>query len=81
MSQLADPGDQTRDPTKPWPADRKVVDMGTITLTRSVSDNATAQKNLRFLPNRLQPGIEVSDDPLIDARVRAYLISFGRRAR
>ena len=81
MAQLASPGDQTKDPTQPWPADRKMVDMGTITLTKAVPDNAAAQKALRYLPNALTPGIEVSDDPLIDARVRAYVISFGRRAQ
>ena len=80
FAQLADPEDQTRDPTQPWPADRKRVDMGTITLSRAASDNVRAQSELRFLPNRLTPGIDVSDDPLIDARVRAYVISFGRRA-
>ena len=37
-----------------------------------------AQKDLR-LPSQLEPGIEGSDDPLIDAWVRAYVISFGRR--
>jgi catalase len=81
MAQLAEPGDQTKDPSLPWPSDRKMVDMGTITLTRAVADNAKAQHDLRYLPNRLTPGIEVSDNPLIDARVRAYVISFGRRAR
>jgi catalase len=81
MAQLANPGDQTKDPSEPWPADRKEADMGTITLTRAVADNAKAQAELRYLPNRLEPGIEVSDDPLIDARVRAYVISFGRRAQ
>ena len=81
MAQLASPGDQTKDPSQPWPADRKMVDMGTITLTKAVPDNAAAQKALRYLPNALTPGIEVSDDPLIDARVRAYVISFGRRAQ
>ncbi len=79
MAQLANPGDQTKDPTQPWPADRRMVNMGTITLTRAVADQDKAQKELRFLPNHLQPGIEVSDDPLIDARVRSYVISFGRR--
>jgi catalase len=81
LAQLANPGDQTKDPTQPWPEDRKVVDMGTITLTHVVADNAKAQAELHYLPNRLEPGIEVSDDPLIDARVRAYVISFGRRAQ
>ncbi len=80
MAQLANPGDQTKDPSQPWPADRRVVELGTITLTGAVADEAKASHDLRFLPNHLQPGIDVSDDPLIDARVRAYVISFGRRA-
>lgn len=81
MAQLAKPGDQTKDPTQPWPADRELADLGTIKITKAAADNAAAQKALRYLPNRLTPGIEVSDDPLIDARVKAYLISFGRRAQ
>jgi catalase len=81
MAQLADPSDQTKDPTQPWPDDRKLVDLGTITLTKAVADNDAAQRALHYLPNDLTPGIEVSDDPLIDARVRAYVISFGRRAQ
>ena len=79
IAQLANPGDQTRDPTQPWPEDRRRVHMGTLVLTGAAADNVKAQRDLRFLPNRLASGIEVSDDPLIDARVRAYVISFGRR--
>lgn len=81
MAQLAEPGDQTKDPTQPWSADRKVVDLGTITLAKAVADNAEAQKALLFLPNNLTDGIEVSDDPLIDARDQAYAVSFSRRSQ
>ena len=80
-AQLAEPGDQTKDPSQPWPADRKMVDLGTIILTSMPADQAATQRALRYLPNVLEPGIEVSDDPLIMARVRSYLISFGRRAQ
>jgi catalase len=79
IAQLANPGDQTKDPTQPWPDDRRRVNMGTLVLTGAAADNVKSQRDLRFLPNRLAAGIEVSDDPLIDARVRAYVISFGRR--
>jgi catalase len=79
MAQLANPGDPTKDPTQPWPADRRMVNLGTLTLTGAVADEAKAQHDLRFLPNHLTPGIELSDDPLVDARVRSYVISFGRR--
>jgi catalase len=81
MAQLANPGDQTNDPSAPWPEDRKKVDLGTITLTKAVADNAEAQKQLLFLPNQLPSGIEESDDKLIDMRAQAYAISFGRRSQ
>jgi catalase len=81
MAQLANPGDPTKDPTQPWPADRRMVNLGTITITKTVADSAAAEKALLFLPNRLPAGIEASDDPLISARVQAYLISVGRRTR
>ncbi len=77
--QLAAPGDSTKDPTKPWPADRKVVDLGTITIDKAVANSAAAEKPLMFLPGQLIDGIEVSDDPLIDVRDGAYPVSFSRR--
>ena len=81
LAQLPNPGDPIDDATRPWPDDRKLADMGTITITGLAPDNTKAQSMLRLLPNRLEPGIELSDDPLIMARVQAYLISFGRRAQ
>ena len=80
LAKLANPGDQTKDPAQPWPDDRKIVDLGTITITKAVADSATAQKALLFLPNNVPDGIEPSDDPLIDTRTQAYAVSFGRRA-
>ena len=80
-AKLAEPGDQTKDPSKPWPDDRKTADLGIITLTKAVADNEAAQKALLFLPGNLTDGIEVSDDPLIDARNQAYAVSFGRRSQ
>ena len=77
--QLAGPGDSTKDPTQPWPADRKVVDLGTLTIDKAVANSAAAEKPLLFLPGQLTDGIEVSDDPLIDVRDGAYPVSFSRR--
>jgi catalase len=78
-AQLAAPGDQTKDASQPWPADRKVVDLGTLTVDKAVPNSAEAEKPLVFLPGQLIDGIEKSDDPLIDARDQAYAISFSRR--
>ena len=77
--QLAGPSDSTKDPTQPWPDDRKVVDLGTLTIEKSVVDNIEAEKSLLFLPGQLTDGIEPSDDPLIDVRDRTYPVSFSER--
>jgi catalase len=79
--QLAEPGDQTQDASQPWPEDRKVVDLGVLTLTKVVPNSLEVQKKLLFLPTNLTPGIELSDDPLPTVRTAAYGVSFGRRSQ
>src|SRR5450432_4004035 len=49
-AQLAGAGDQTADPTKAWPQNRSVKDLGVLTITRAVPDSDEAQKKLLFLP-------------------------------
>ncbi len=78
-AQLAEPGDQTKDGSKPWPDDRKVVDLGVLTIDKAVPDSLEAQKKLLFLPTSLIDGIVESDDPLPDVRSAAYAVSFSRR--
>jgi catalase len=78
-AQLAQPGDQTKDGSLPWPDDRKVVDLGVLTIDKTVPDSLTAQKQLLFLPGSLTDGIQQSDDPLVDVRDSAYAVSFSRR--
>jgi catalase len=78
-AQLAAAGDQTKDPSQPWPEDRKLVDLGTLTLDKAVPDSAAAEKKLLFMPTNLTDGIELSDDPLPQVRANAYAISFSRR--
>jgi catalase len=78
-AQLAAAGDSTKDPTKPWPDDRKVVELGVLTIDKAVPNSAEAEKKLLFLPGELTDGIEQSDDPLIDVRNGAYALSFSLR--
>jgi catalase len=78
-AQLAAPGDPTDDATKAWPADRKLVELGVVTIEKVVPDSAAAEKKLLFLPGQVTDGIEASDDPLIDVRNAAYAVSFARR--
>jgi catalase len=81
MAQLAQPGDQTKDPSRPWAADHKLAYLGRITLTKPVADNDKVQRELGLLPNQLTAGIEPSDDPMIQARVKAYVLSYQRRTK
>jgi catalase len=62
---VANEGDSTNDPTVVWPADRKLVSLGTISLTKTVKDQVAAQKSIMFSPLNLQPGIEPSADPVL----------------
>lgn len=80
-AQLAASGDPTNDATKPWPDDRKLVDLGMLTIDKVVANSAEAEKALLFLPGQLTDGIEASDDPLIDVRNGAYAESFSRRSQ
>ncbi len=70
-----------QDASQPWPEDRKVVDLGVLTLTKIVPHSLQAQKKLLFLPTNLTTGIELSDDPLPSVRSAAYGVSFGRRSQ
>jgi catalase len=78
-AQLAEPSDQTSDGSKPWPDDRKQVDMGELTIASVAPDSQEEQAKLLFLPGQLPDGIEQSGDPMIDIRNAAYPISFARR--
>ncbi|GGG82274.1 catalase family peroxidase [Edaphobacter dinghuensis] len=80
LAQLADDGDVVDDATIHWPEDRTQLELGTITLTQPVADNAHEQKQIIFDPIPRVDGIEPSDDPLLELRAAVYLIS-GRRRR
>ena len=78
-AQLAAPGDSTKDPSQPWPYDRKEVELGALTIDKLVAHSLEAQKKLIFLPGALTDGIKPSDDPLINVRDGACAVSFSRR--
>jgi catalase len=78
-AQLAEPGDSTKDPAQPWPDNRKLVQLGVLTIVTAVPDSAEAEKKLLFLPTLITDGIELSDDPLVPIRSGAYAVSFSRR--
>jgi catalase len=78
--QLADAGDVVDDATIHWTSDRELRELGTVELTSPVIDDAAEQKHIIFDPIPRLPGIEPSNDPLLELRAAVYLIS-GRRRR
>ncbi len=80
VAQLANHEDTVDDATIHWPEDRTLLDLGAITLTEPVADNAGEQKHIIFDPIPRVDGIDPSEDPLLELRAALYLLS-GRRRR
>ncbi|KIA61648.1 catalase family peroxidase [Nocardia vulneris] len=72
--------DATDDATKPWPADRRAVEVGTLVLDAVHTEAADNVQDVNFDPLVLPDGIAASDDPLLPARSAVYAESFRRRA-
>lgn len=68
------------DPTLPWPADRRVVTAGTLTLTTIETEAEGNARDVNFDPLVLPDGIEPSDDPLLGARSAVYAASYRLRS-
>lgn len=77
--QIADPWDDTSDPTVAWPTSRRRVLMGTLTLTHVLADQLEGCELLSFNPGRLLEGMAISNDPVLGARSAVYEASYQRR--
>jgi catalase len=77
--QLANPGDPTDDGSIVWPADRKRVELGTISVTTVAPDNEALQRSLAYNPMFITDGIELSDDPFPALRSAVYALSVAHR--
>jgi catalase len=76
---VANPGDQTADPSKAWPEDRRTVEAGTLVVKEIEAEADGPCRDLNFDPTVLPAGMRVSDDPFPAARSAAYSVSFNRR--
>jgi catalase len=75
MMTIGEADDALEDPTKPWPGTRIRVAMGTLKLIKVAEDQDADGESISFNPCRLAPGIEVSKDPILEARLGAYEVS------
>lgn len=77
--QLAQAGDVTDNATIAWPADRKTVVAGRLTVKSVESEGSASCDGINFNPLVLPKGIEPSADPLLPARAGSYAVSQQRR--
>ena len=78
---VAEPGDPTNDATLAWPAQRRTIDAGVITIDQVHTEAADNARDVNFDPLILPEGLAPSDDPLPRARSAVYARSFDRRTR
>src|SRR5271154_4614594 len=79
MLTIANPGDPTSDPTKPWPEGRRTVDAGTLVVNKVEAEANGPCREINFDPTILPNGIKLSDDPFPAARSAAYAKSYDLR--
>jgi catalase len=77
--QLPTEDDPIDDPTAVWPEDRERIAAGRLEITEIVDDPEGGEHIEVFDPTRVPDGIELSDDPILHARARAYSVSAYRR--
>jgi len=76
---IGEPGDSENDPTVLWPAGRREIKAGTLTLTSFAPDQASGAYKINFDPMQMADGIEPTDDPVLRFRSPSYAISHSRR--
>jgi catalase len=77
---LSAAGDPTNDASKPWPADRPHLTLGTLVVERAEDEADGPCRDYNYDPLILPKGIAASDDPILAARSAAYAKSFDLRA-
>jgi catalase len=77
--QIPTEDDPIDDPTAVWPDDRERIMAGTLEITEIVDDPEAGDHIEVFDPTRVTDGVELSDDPILHARARAYSVSAYRR--
>lgn len=76
---LGKPGDPEDDPTLAWPANRREVKVGTLTISSATPQQGAGCEKINFDPLVMSDGIEATNDPVLLFRSPAYAISFAKR--
>jgi len=76
---IAGADDDPDDPAVAWPDDRERVEVGRLELTGPETEREREGDILVFDPTRVVDGIELTNDPILRFRPRAYSVSVARR--
>lgn len=72
-------GDPETDPTVLWPASRKEIKAGTLTISSATPQQGGPCEKINYDPLVMADGIAASSDPILNFRSPAYAVSFSRR--
>ncbi len=74
-------GDDLLNPTIAWPEDRPRTIVGRLTVTEVAAGTGGACDPISYMVLDQEPGIVMSDDPVLQARASSYAESLSRRTR
>lgn len=72
-------GDPETDSTKAWPADRREIEAGTLTISSATPQKGAECEPINFGPLTMAAGIEPTDDPILLFRSPAYAVPYSKR--
>lgn len=73
------PGDPEDNATLAWPAGRKELKAGTLTISSAMPQKGAECEKINFDPLVMADGIEPTNDPILMFRSPAYAVSFAKR--
>jgi catalase len=76
---IGEPGDPEDDATILWPANRKELKAGTLTISSAMAQPGAACERINFDPLVMSDGIAATDDPILLFRSPSYAYSFAKR--
>jgi len=76
---IGQPGDPQDNPTLAWPAERKEIKAGTLTIAKAMPQKGAECEAVNFDPLVMADGIAATNDPVLQFRSAAYAVSFGKR--
>jgi catalase len=76
---IGEPGDPEDDPTVLWPATRREIKAGTLTIASAVAGPDAGSAGINFDPLVMGDGIAATNDPILLFRSSSYGVSYSKR--